>query len=389
MPRIRINGSIVSNDDAETYRWFGFQDVVCPNDIRAALEKSPEGEAVALEINSGGGSVYAGFEIYTLLRNCGRETTAEIQSIAASAASVVACGCKTVLMSEVANGMIHLSACSMEGSYNAPELRQAAQMLDTIDESILNAYEQKCAGKSTREELRALMEREAFLTPEEAIALGLADGMLHDGETEKREPEKADPIPRQRDIAAPLPGRLPPAAELRKRKARMEEASAGRRGSGEEPRTEELNQVRPKADVQNHTATTRTDKEREDMEITSTAELLEAYPALCAELQAEAAAAERNRVLAIQDCGIPGFEELVRAAMNDPEQNAGTLSQAILGEIKKQGTLYAQAALEDAETGGANQVPATPAEKDDPNAEAARAARETAELRRKRGGTKR
>ena len=41
--------------------------MVCPQDIRDAIANTPPGDTLTLEINSGGGSLYAGFEMYSLL----------------------------------------------------------------------------------------------------------------------------------------------------------------------------------------------------------------------------------------------------------------------------------------------------------------------------------
>ena len=55
--------------------------------VRQALENNPDGEELVLEVNSYGGSVWSGAEIYSVLRSSKTQTRAEIQSLAASAAS--------------------------------------------------------------------------------------------------------------------------------------------------------------------------------------------------------------------------------------------------------------------------------------------------------------
>ena len=79
-----MNGYVVSDDDAELYRYFGFS-VVSPRDVRQAIADNPEGEPLTLEVNSGGGSMFAGYEIYTILKAAGIPTEVEIQSLAGSA----------------------------------------------------------------------------------------------------------------------------------------------------------------------------------------------------------------------------------------------------------------------------------------------------------------
>ncbi len=52
--------------------------------------------------------------------------------------------------------------------------------------SILAAYEHKCGGKTSRDALRRMMDRETFLTAREALDAGLVDEIL--GETGQANP---------------------------------------------------------------------------------------------------------------------------------------------------------------------------------------------------------
>ena len=173
--RMQLCGEVCGNDTAELYRYFGFT-VCCPQDLRTAIEKCADDEELVLEINSGGGSVYAGFEMYSILRAYKGRVVAEIQSIAASAMSVIASACETVRISPVAEMMIHRASAIADGT--SQDMRQAAQMLDTIDESILAAYLEKTGEKSSRDTLARMMRKETFLTAQQAIDCGLADELL-------------------------------------------------------------------------------------------------------------------------------------------------------------------------------------------------------------------
>lgn len=64
--KIDIKGAIVPNDDAWIYDWFG-ETYTSPKNVSAALEEA-NGEDVDIEINSGGGDVFAGSEIYAAIR---------------------------------------------------------------------------------------------------------------------------------------------------------------------------------------------------------------------------------------------------------------------------------------------------------------------------------
>lgn len=58
--RKQLNGHVVKDEDLWLYSFFDLP-AFSPQMVRDALEELPEGEDLILEINSGGGSVYAGF----------------------------------------------------------------------------------------------------------------------------------------------------------------------------------------------------------------------------------------------------------------------------------------------------------------------------------------
>lgn len=175
--RYSLNGMISSDDDAPIWRWCGWQ-AVSPSDIRDALAGNPADEEFVLEINSGGGSVYAGFEMYSVLRGAKVPTRAEVQSLAGSAASVVLAGVDTAAASPVGQVMIHLPSTCTEGNQIAH--KESVQMLEAVTGSIIAAYEAKCKGKTTRDALRRMMDRETFLTAQEALDAGLIDEIIGD-----------------------------------------------------------------------------------------------------------------------------------------------------------------------------------------------------------------
>ena len=177
--RYTLNGVICSDEDAPVYRFFGLA-AACPADIRQALADNPPGEELVVEINSGGGSVYAGFEMYSILRGAKVPTRAEVQSLAGSAASVVLAGADVAAASPVGQVMIHLPSTVTEG--NQVVHRESVQMLEAVTGSILAAYETKCRGKTSRDALRRMMDRETFLTAQEALDAGLIDEIIGEGE---------------------------------------------------------------------------------------------------------------------------------------------------------------------------------------------------------------
>ena len=66
MAVINIRGDIVGNDDKWIYDWFGM-DATCPKDITDTINSAASDEEIEVFINSGGGSVMAGQEMYSVL----------------------------------------------------------------------------------------------------------------------------------------------------------------------------------------------------------------------------------------------------------------------------------------------------------------------------------
>lgn len=172
MKSVQLCGDIIPNDYKWIYDWMEW-DATCPKDIRNVIDTLEDGEELEVYINSGGGDVKSGQEMYTLLQTV--NATAKIQSFAASAASVAAMGCKTVLMSDVGTFMIHNVSCGcVSGDYH--DMEKARNMLQTLNEIMANAYVAK-TGMELKDVLE-LMDRETWLSAKGAIAYGFADGIL-------------------------------------------------------------------------------------------------------------------------------------------------------------------------------------------------------------------
>ena len=84
MKSVNVKGTIVSNDDQWIYDWFGM-DATSPKSVNDAIIEA-NGDDLEVEINSGGGDVFAGSEIYTTLKAYSGNVTTKIVGLAASAA---------------------------------------------------------------------------------------------------------------------------------------------------------------------------------------------------------------------------------------------------------------------------------------------------------------
>lgn len=175
--RAEIRGDIISNDIKWIYDWLEW-DSTCPNDIKSVIDSLEVDEELRVTVNSGGGDVFAGQEIYTLLRK-NKNSIAEIDSLAGSAAGVAAMGASRVLISPVAMIMIHNVSMSgrMSGDYHLYE--KNAQALKDMNAAMAQSYAEK-SGKTT-EEILQIMDKETWLTANQAIEMGFADGILGEG----------------------------------------------------------------------------------------------------------------------------------------------------------------------------------------------------------------
>ena len=179
--KLNLSGELIPSDWAEDYRRWGYQSgFYCPDDVRKAIEGLDPGEELLLEVNSIGGSVFAGNEIYALLESCRNPTRAVIQSMAASAASYMIMPCDRIEIHLPAQLMIHRASTIAWG--NAEDLQQAQQLLDTTDNSILDTYCRRCGDRCSREDLEAMMENETCIGSADALRYGFVDSIVG-GET--------------------------------------------------------------------------------------------------------------------------------------------------------------------------------------------------------------
>lgn len=166
---LKINGDIVGNELKEIYDWFGLEST-CPSDVRAALETMPEGDRLQIKINSGGGDVYAGQEIYSMLRER-TDVDIDVESLAASAASVIAMAGPSTI-SPVGMIMIHnVSTIGAVGDKH--DMKKEAEILQAYDEALASAYVEK-TGRD-KDEILKMMDKETWLTAERAVELGFID----------------------------------------------------------------------------------------------------------------------------------------------------------------------------------------------------------------------
>lgn len=176
MKTVTVNGDIICNDMKWIYDWLEYESC-CPADVKNIIaELTDENEELKVVINSPGGDVQAGQEIYSILKGVKNHVTVEVQSIAASAASMVAMAGDNVRMSPVSLLMIHNASTCTSGDYR--DMQHTADVLQTVNTAIMQAYIAK-TGK-TEDELKDMMDRETWLTANQCLENGFADEIIKD-----------------------------------------------------------------------------------------------------------------------------------------------------------------------------------------------------------------
>lgn len=128
-------------------------------------------KTIRLRINSPGGSVFEGINIFNALRRHGARIEVHVDSLAASIASIIAMAGDEIHMAENAYMMIHNPWALAIG--DAEEMLKMAEILEKLQTTSAEIYAKR-SGKSV-EEAAAWMNDETWFTAEEAKDAGLAD----------------------------------------------------------------------------------------------------------------------------------------------------------------------------------------------------------------------
>lgn len=171
MKTISVRGDIIPNDYEEVYQWYDMEGTA-PRSVQKALNEA-NGDDIIVEINSGGGDLFSGSEIYTMLKGYSGRVETHILGMAASAASVIAMAGKC-LMGYTAMLMIHNVAAGAQGDYK--DMAHMSTVLQNANKSVAAAYREKTG--MDEKSLLDLMNKETYMTAEQAIANKFADGYI-------------------------------------------------------------------------------------------------------------------------------------------------------------------------------------------------------------------
>ena len=151
-----------------------YWDDISDKAFKQDIENLGDVENITLYINSPGGSVFSAVAIANTLKNHKAKVTANIDGLAASAATIITSACDTVRMPKNALFMIHNPITFAYG--NNQEMQKTVKMLDKVKNSIIETYLNKT--KTDKETLSELMDNETWMNAEEAKEYGFIDEIL-------------------------------------------------------------------------------------------------------------------------------------------------------------------------------------------------------------------
>ena len=204
---LTIQGTIVPDEDAEIYDYYGIANV-CPQKVRDAIE-AENGGPLDVEIGTCyGGDVFSGSQMYAGLRDYAGGVHIKITGLAASAASVVAMAGESE-MAPTAQIMVHRASSFADG--NTHDMANAADRLKVADEAIAAAYAGK-SGMPLKDALK-MMDAETWMTAAQAVEKGLVDKIMFSEGTDAK--AEFEPV----QFVAACAGKVLPKAVIEKTRA--------------------------------------------------------------------------------------------------------------------------------------------------------------------------
>lgn len=133
-------------------------------------------DTINVRVNSPGGDVFEGLAIFNQLKRHPANVIIDIDSVAASIASVIVMAGDTINMAKNAMIMIHDPFAISAGT--ADDFRKQAELMDTVKGTLVATYADRTGMDA--DELSDLMTSETWMTAQEAKANGFIDTITED-----------------------------------------------------------------------------------------------------------------------------------------------------------------------------------------------------------------
>lgn len=289
---------------------------VTPKAFNEDLKQLGDVDEIIVRINSGGGSVFAGVAIHSMLKRHPAKVKVYVDGWAASIATIIAMAGDKIVMSQGSTMMIHNPSSGVWGE--AKDLRKQADVLDSIRDSLIEIYHNR-TGK-TKESVGELLNAETWFTAQEAVEYGFAD-----------EVEDSLPV-----VACMRAGKAifngqefdfspyknaPKLPEARNGKLQREE-----------------NQM---------------DKEEKPMNVN---ELQDKHPDVYAQVMQQGVEQERARMQALEELTLAGHQDIINKAKYETGATAEQVAIEMIKAEKQQKNRYLQDAQADSDASGMTSV---------------------------------
>lgn len=332
---ITMYGDVVS---AQPIDWWTGEpepgNYITPEGFADDLEKIKDKKVINIKINSLGGDVYTAIAIHNALKALPGQKNVIVEGIAASAASVIAMAGDTVKMYAGSIMMIHGVMVFIYDYMQIGDLKKVIRGMDASERAISAIYANKTGTDATI--IRGMMEKETWMTGEEAVAKGFANEVL-EGAATQMQLSAANHLLLVNGVQHNIEGLEIPA------RFNIPQLAAG-----------------PKNPVDNKTNSTK--GEQKDMTLE---ELKAQYPDLVAQIEQEAVEADRARIQEIEEIqDTIGDAEMIAAAKFTKPTNAAALALAAMKKQAALGEKFLNNRKE--ETKAADDVKGKPAEVVDP-----------------------
>lgn len=142
--------------------------------VRKQLENLQDAEKIVVHIQSPGGSVYAGYNTYHVLKSSGKNVEAIIEGECQSIATFISLAADKVTARNPSVYMIHNPYTMLEG--DAKTMENGANELRRIEDVMVKAYQSKT--KMSEDEIKQMMAKETSMTAHEAKKYGFVDDVI-------------------------------------------------------------------------------------------------------------------------------------------------------------------------------------------------------------------